>query len=91
VSGSADICDSDLFEKVRHSSDVRLKYTIYKTNADFLLISIGIFRNADATRPGSKDALIKDNEEPELRERLRDLAKKIQKLDETFRFTIDQI
>jgi hypothetical protein len=24
-------------------------------------------------------------------ERLRDLAKKIQKLDETFRFTIDQI
>jgi len=182
--------DSDLFEKIRQSSDVRLKYTIYKTNADFLLISIGIFRNADGSRPGAKDALIKDNEEvyvgrakayyqfaysysqamfrkataisevleklskgfeqyvdilsymrgeyfnildrlssgdvyhlersldrfeidselrtlqdefldlystyikdkdPELRERLRDLAKKIQKLDETFRFTIDQI
>jgi hypothetical protein len=55
--------DSDLFEKVRQSSDVRLKYTIYKTNADFLLISIGIFRNADGSRPGSKDALMKDNEE----------------------------
>jgi hypothetical protein len=55
--------DSDLFEKVRQSSDVRLKYTIYKTNADFLLISIGIFRNPDGTRPGSQDALLKDNEE----------------------------
>ncbi|HEX5131084.1 MAG TPA: hypothetical protein VFX92_01210 [Candidatus Krumholzibacteria bacterium] len=55
--------DMDLFEKVRHSSDVRLKYTIYKTNADFLLISIGIFRNPDGSRPGSKDSLMKDNEE----------------------------
>jgi hypothetical protein len=55
--------DSDLFEKVRNSPDVRLKYTIYKTNADFLLISIGIFRNPDGSRPGSKDAFMKDNEE----------------------------
>jgi hypothetical protein len=38
--------DSDLFERVRNSTDVRLKYTIYKTNADFLLISIGIFRES---------------------------------------------
>jgi Skp family chaperone for outer membrane proteins len=37
--------DTSLFAKIEHSSDVRLKYTIYKTNADFLLISIGIFRN----------------------------------------------
>jgi hypothetical protein len=55
--------DSDLFDKVRDSSDVRLKYTIYKTNADFLLISIGIFRNPNGSRPGAKDALVKDNEE----------------------------
>ena len=55
--------DSDLFDKVQRSSDVRLKYTIYKTNADFLLISIGIFHNADAARPGSKDAFLRDNEE----------------------------
>jgi uncharacterized protein (UPF0335 family) len=55
--------DSDLFEKVRNSPDVRLKYTIYKTNADFLLISIGIFRNPDGSRPGAKDAFMKDNEE----------------------------
>ena len=55
--------DSDLFDKVQRSSDVRLKYTIYKTNADFLLISIGIFRNPDGSRPGAKDAFMKDNEE----------------------------
>ena len=37
--------DTSLFSKIENSSDVRLKYTIYKTNADFLLISIGIFKN----------------------------------------------
>lgn len=37
--------DTNLFAKIEKSSDVRLKYTIYKTNADFLLISIGIFKN----------------------------------------------
>lgn len=41
--------DSNLFEKIKDSSDVRLKYTIYKTNADFLLISIGIFKNPEST------------------------------------------
>lgn len=40
--------DSKLFEKIKDSSDVRLKYTIYKTNADFLLISIGIFKNPES-------------------------------------------
>jgi len=55
--------DSDLFDKIRNSSDVRLKYTIYKTNADFLLISIGIFRNSDGGRPGAKDAFMRDHEE----------------------------
>ena len=37
--------DTSLFQKVEDSSDVRLKYTIYKTNADFLLVSIGIFND----------------------------------------------
>jgi hypothetical protein len=55
--------DTSLFRKIRDSSDVRLKYTIYKTNADFLLISIGIFKNPDGTRPGSQDSVFKDNEE----------------------------
>jgi hypothetical protein len=55
--------DTSLFKKIGDSSDVRLKYTIYKTNADFLLISIGVFKNPDGTRPGSKDSLFKNNEE----------------------------
>jgi hypothetical protein len=42
--------DTSLFAKIENSSDARLKYTIYKTNADFLLISIGIFSNADIRR-----------------------------------------
>ena len=55
--------DTSLFQKIKDSDDVRLKYTIYKTNADFLLISIGIFKNPDLLRPGAKDGLFKDNEE----------------------------
>src|SRR5882762_5508953 len=35
--------DTDVFRRLANSSDARLKYLIYKTNADFLLISIGIF------------------------------------------------
>jgi hypothetical protein len=37
--------DTDVFRRLAHSSDARLKYQIYKTNADFLLVSIGIFDN----------------------------------------------
>jgi hypothetical protein len=37
--------DTDVFRRLSNSTDARLKYTIYKTNADFLLVSIGIFDN----------------------------------------------
>ena len=37
--------DTDVFRRLASSSDARLKYQIYKTNADFLLVSIGIFDN----------------------------------------------
>ena len=37
--------DADVFKRLSASSDARLKYAIYKTNADFLLVSIGIFDN----------------------------------------------
>ena len=40
--------DTDVFRRLAHSGDARLKYQIYKTNADFLLISIGIFDNPTA-------------------------------------------
>jgi hypothetical protein len=35
--------DLEVFRRLRHSNDARLKYTIYKANADFLLFSIGLF------------------------------------------------
>ena len=35
--------DTDVFRRLQTSTDARLKYLIYKTNADFLLVSIGIF------------------------------------------------
>jgi hypothetical protein len=41
--------DTDVFRRLSHSTDARLKYLIYKTNADFLLVSIGIFDNPGAT------------------------------------------
>jgi hypothetical protein len=37
--------DADVFKRLATSTDARLKYSIYKTNADFLLVSIGIFDN----------------------------------------------
>ncbi len=43
--------DTEVFRRLANSKDARLKYTIYKTNADFLLISLGVFDNAEATQP----------------------------------------
>ncbi len=44
--------DSDVFSSLAESTDARLKYTIYKANADFLLVSMGIFDDPKAmTRP----------------------------------------
>jgi hypothetical protein len=40
--------DTDVFRRMSTSTDARLKYLIYKTNADFLLVSIGIFDNPHA-------------------------------------------
>ncbi len=51
--------DTEIFSRLSASKDARLKYTIYKTNADFLLISIGIFDNPRAgvspSRPNRTD------------------------------------
>jgi hypothetical protein len=35
--------DADVFRRLQTASDARLKYAIYKTDSDFLLVSIGIF------------------------------------------------
>ena len=37
--------DHEVFRRLERSTDARLKYTIYKTNADFLLVSVGVFDN----------------------------------------------
>ncbi len=45
--------DSVLFENVASTCDPRMKYIIYKSNADFLILSIGIFNNPKMNRAGS--------------------------------------
>jgi len=44
--------DHEVFGRLSSSTDSRLKYRIYKTNADFLLVSIGVFDNASQTLLG---------------------------------------
>jgi hypothetical protein len=41
--------DIEVFRRLERSNDARLKYTIYKANADFLLFSIGVFDSAGET------------------------------------------
>jgi hypothetical protein len=47
--------DSSLFERVQQSTSPRLKYRVYKANADHLLMQIGVFQNPTGRRP---DALL---------------------------------
>jgi len=49
--------DTDVFRRLASSSDSRLKYLIYKTNADFLLVSIGIFDNPAAAAGGGRSKI----------------------------------
>ncbi len=44
--------DHEVFGRLARSTDARLKYRIYKTNADFLLVSIGIFDDPGRTLMG---------------------------------------
>jgi len=48
--------DADVFQKLARSTDARLKYTIYKTNADFLLVSMGLFDDGAAAQPERRAA-----------------------------------
>jgi hypothetical protein len=40
--------DTSVFERVQHSRSPRVRYTVYKANADHLLITIGVFQNPGA-------------------------------------------
>ena len=46
--------DADVFRRLQSSTDARLKYAIYKTNADFLLVSIGIFDQSPNGNQGNE-------------------------------------
>ena len=50
--------DSEVFTRLADSRDARLKYTLYKTNADFLLVSLGIFDNPVAMDPVNPSSLV---------------------------------
>ncbi len=41
-------CDADVFARVQESKDQRYRYRVYKANADFLYVSLGIFSEAMA-------------------------------------------
>ncbi len=55
--------DSSVFDRVRHSTSNRLKYTVYRTNADHLLMSIGLFQNPAGRRPDSRPAALHFDED----------------------------
>ena len=55
--------DADVFKRLANSTDARLKYSIYKTNADFLLVSIGIFDNPVAPTAAPARAKVTPAEE----------------------------
>ncbi|MBD3235606.1 MAG: hypothetical protein GF330_02750 [Candidatus Eisenbacteria bacterium] len=50
--------DTEVFGRLADSRDARLKYTLYKTNADFLLVSLGIFDNPAAGDPQGGGKLV---------------------------------
>lgn len=46
--------DLGLNERIERAGDSRQRYRIYRINADFLLVSLGIFDNPKRSRPGSR-------------------------------------
>ena len=52
--------DADVFARVQDSRDQRYRYRVYKANADFLYVSLGVFGEGAAegepTRPPEEDA-----------------------------------
>jgi len=49
--------DASLFQRVRTIENPRQKYMLYKTHADHLLISLGIFGNPKGSRPNSAPSM----------------------------------
>jgi hypothetical protein len=47
------VYDINVFKWVEAAADTRTRFLIYKTNADYLLVSLGIFNNPRRKRPNS--------------------------------------
>jgi len=52
--------DTEVLQRLASTTDAKLKYTIYKTKTDFMLVSVGLFDNpsplASKTRPKNQPA-----------------------------------
>jgi hypothetical protein len=48
--------DHEVLQRLTRSNDASLKYTIYRTSTDFLLVSLGFFDEPDAARSGRRRA-----------------------------------
>lgn len=59
--------DTEVFRRLSTSRDARLKYTLYKTNADFLLVSLGIFDNPELAIGNGQSAAPQAGEHGHLR------------------------
>lgn len=59
--------DTEVFRRLECSKDARLKYMLYKTNADFMLISLGIFDNTEIDLGGKTASAAPDSERKHLR------------------------
>lgn len=53
--------DSAVFERVRNSTSNRLKYTVYKANADHLLMCVGVFGCANSRQASLPEVLQTDD------------------------------
>ncbi len=45
--------DTSVFERVRTSTNARFKYTVYRANADHILLMMGVFHNPSGGRPSA--------------------------------------
>jgi hypothetical protein len=53
LTGRIAASDASLFEDATSAGSIRERYELYRINADSLLISLGVFRNARGKRPSS--------------------------------------
>lgn len=54
--------DHEIARDARDTGDPRLKYNLYKSNADNILLALGIFRNENLKRPSGSDIYLASRE-----------------------------